>query len=515
MKKIKYLSKDLKYAIGVILTLHCLILTAAAAGDAKVMQTHTGESEIAIYVKGIEEDFSNASVQIGTAECKSVRAGRLSESKNPVKTLVMVDNSLSIPEPARAANAQILQNIISDREAYEQIAIATFDEEIRYIAEYTSDYSTLKTAVDNISYQNLETRLTDVLYGLLSDEYLKDMEDAYCRIVVLSDGVDSKSANCTKAELESIINKSQIPIYTLGIGKDEAQLGEMFALSRLSNGDSFKLDGMKNLMDINAALNADRNIVRFSLSPQSELMDGSRKMIKIALASGNSISVETVMPHQAQPEKKIPAETAAATPASAEVSVETAVESSMEETAKPPYAVLVIAAIALAAAVIAVFAILRARKGKKEAPSQERNKNQASDANKNQDNENIHVRDYTSIKDDEGRNTVLLFGNNENGAVSDIILTDMDSPVRTFSIPLKSTISIGADAGCDIKITTDDYISRRHCKIESRDGKFYLDDTKSSNGTFLNGSRISFMTEIVPGDSIKIGDTRLRFDVKD
>lgn len=509
-------NKCIIYACGVLICMFLCVIISNAAGSAKVMQTHTGESEISIYVKGVDEDFSNAAVQIGTAECKSVRGGRLSELKNPVKTLIMIDNSLSIPEPARAINAQILQNIISDREAYEQIAIATFDEEARYLTEYTSDYSTLKAAVDNISHQNLETRLTDVLYGLLSEEYSKDTEDAYRRIIVFSDGVDSKSANCTKAELESMISKSQIPIYTVGIGKDEAQLGEMFALSRLSNGDSFKLDGMENLMDINAALNADRNIVRFAISPQGELMDGSRKMVKISFASGESLSVEVRMPQQTQADENMPVETEIAPETAAETVAETAVEKTPEQPAvMPAMAIAIGAIIALAVAAIIALAIFLTRKRLDSNPASDSNPQAKTDSdenkNKNEDVQSVGQTWHTSIQRKPNSNTMLIFGNN---APSNIKLTDMDSPHRSIAFPLKKEASIGAEVGCDIRITSDECISKRHCKIKTSGGKFYLEDTQSTNGTLLDDLEIKSETEIISGNIITIGNTRLRFDVE-
>lgn len=501
-----HLCKCIKCAVGIFLMLHCFILTAAAADSIRVMQTYTGESEIAIYVKGIEGDFSDADIQIGTSACKSFEAERLSESNYPIKTLVMLDNSLSIPEPARAANLEILQNIISDREAYEQIAIATFDEGVNYLTQYTSDYPALKSAVDNISYKDLETRLTDVLAGLLSEEYLKETENAYWRIVILSDGVDSKTANCTKDELKALINERNVPIYTVGIGRDEAQLGEMFALSRWSNGDSFKLDGMENLLDINAALNADRGIVRFLLLPQGELMDGSRKMIKITFASGESLSAEAEMPQQAQPEESTPVQTETAT--------ETVMESAVEETPERPNAMLFIAAAFLIASVVLlviVYAVIRMRKGRNNAGAQKEASNEVLEENQNQVEEIMAEDRRTVLQSDTGRNTFFLF---REDAPKEIMLTDMDSPLRRFEVPVKGRVLIGYDNVCDIQITSDEYISGKHCRIEQRGGKFYLEDAHSSNGTFLNGSRISAMTEIVSGNVIKIGDTRLKFEVK-
>jgi pSer/pThr/pTyr-binding forkhead associated (FHA) protein len=52
-------------------------------------------------------------------------------------------------------------------------------------------------------------------------------------------------------------------------------------------------------------------------------------------------------------------------------------------------------------------------------------------------------------------------------------------------------------------------VSRRHARLET-DGKVvYLRDLGSSNGTFLNGRRITSAIEIRPGDEIDVGTTRL------
>lgn len=51
--------------------------------------------------------------------------------------------------------------------------------------------------------------------------------------------------------------------------------------------------------------------------------------------------------------------------------------------------------------------------------------------------------------------------------------------------------------------------SRRHARFESRDGVVYVNDLKSSNGTFLNGRRIDDSIEVREGDSIDVGTTRL------
>ena len=55
----------------------------------------------------------------------------------------------------------------------------------------------------------------------------------------------------------------------------------------------------------------------------------------------------------------------------------------------------------------------------------------------------------------------------------------------------------------------DSEVSRRHARFDAHGGVVYLEDLKSSNGTFLNGHRVSESIEIREGDEIDVGTTRL------
>jgi len=57
-------------------------------------------------------------------------------------------------------------------------------------------------------------------------------------------------------------------------------------------------------------------------------------------------------------------------------------------------------------------------------------------------------------------------------------------------------------------------VSRKHALIELLpDGKVFLRDLSSTNGTFLNGKRI-VNSRIKPGDKIKVGNTVIYFGSK-
>jgi len=54
--------------------------------------------------------------------------------------------------------------------------------------------------------------------------------------------------------------------------------------------------------------------------------------------------------------------------------------------------------------------------------------------------------------------------------------------------------------------------SRRHARIERRDGDFILEDLNSTNGTILNKNTVT-REMLHHGDKIQIGETVLQFIV--
>ncbi len=58
-------------------------------------------------------------------------------------------------------------------------------------------------------------------------------------------------------------------------------------------------------------------------------------------------------------------------------------------------------------------------------------------------------------------------------------------------------------------VLRDPQISRRHARFESQNGIVYVDDLHSSNGTFLNGRRVTEAIEIREGDTVDAGTTRM------
>ncbi len=84
-----------------------------------------------------------------------------------------------------------------------------------------------------------------------------------------------------------------------------------------------------------------------------------------------------------------------------------------------------------------------------------------------------------------------------------LVLQKRDGTRKTFLVPNKATI-LGRRPDCDLCIPLQ-VVSRRHCQLSQEEEKLMIRDLHSSNGTFLNGTRVLDAKDVQPGDKVQLG----------
>ncbi|MFW5682603.1 MAG: FHA domain-containing protein, partial [Phycisphaeraceae bacterium] len=92
-----------------------------------------------------------------------------------------------------------------------------------------------------------------------------------------------------------------------------------------------------------------------------------------------------------------------------------------------------------------------------------------------------------------------------------LILTVLQGPDkgRRFELPDNEPQQIGRSS--ESLPLRDPTISRRHAELTPDDGRWLLRDLKSSNGTYVNGARVTDRRILKPGDQIRTGSTLMTY----
>lgn len=68
-------------------------------------------------------------------------------------------------------------------------------------------------------------------------------------------------------------------------------------------------------------------------------------------------------------------------------------------------------------------------------------------------------------------------------------------------------LTVGRSPGCGIATTYDMYSSTLHARLFHQDGRLWVEDLGSTNGTFVNSERISKPIKLGRGDIVQVGAT--------
>jgi hypothetical protein len=73
-------------------------------------------------------------------------------------------------------------------------------------------------------------------------------------------------------------------------------------------------------------------------------------------------------------------------------------------------------------------------------------------------------------------------------------------------------LTVGRAPQNDIALGGDDYASAKHARVEPRRDGVWVEDIGSTNGTFLNGIKLTRERKLTPGDVVRVGETELRYE---
>lgn len=98
-------------------------------------------------------------------------------------------------------------------------------------------------------------------------------------------------------------------------------------------------------------------------------------------------------------------------------------------------------------------------------------------------------------------------GTRTEGAAAELVILTGESESERVRIRPQGHV-VGRSPNADIQIS-DPYSSEFHARVGIQDGQVVVHDLGSTNGTYVNGRRVTSPTSVGRGDTVQIGKTIL------
>ncbi len=473
---------------------------AYAAADGRLMQIVADGKAVVAYIE-CGSKVNDAEGQVAQYPCENVEV--IQPENISVHTIIMVDNSLSVTEENRGNIKEILRQYVQGIPEQEEVSFALFGEEIQFLAERAKGEDVLLTLIEGMEFQNQDTYLTDFVFQMLGDI---QNDTAYTRFIIISDGVDNKAIGITKEELAAKLNETSRPVYTIGhvYKENSEELKNMFALSRMTGGKEFLIEDYGEVGEIVAGIHDFSGICGIRMDVPEKVMDGDNRhvLLNIHTEDGDvEVTGEASMPFtlveeepESEPEEEPEPEPEPVPEPEPEIEPEPQ-EPEVSGIGTGKLAGVVFAL--LAAVLLFIYNKRRGNTGKEEKKPAVAVKKKGRKAVPEVPKE---IRQEEAAAVPEGR--YLL------------VLRDRINPERVFRYPLDRHVAVGRNIDMvQIPVDYNLTVSGQHCEFYSRNNRFYVRDLRSANHTFVDGRMIQEETEIISGNTVRMGEVEFYVEI--
>ncbi len=114
-----------------------------------------------------------------------------------------------------------------------------------------------------------------------------------------------------------------------------------------------------------------------------------------------------------------------------------------------------------------------------------------------------------SAKDADALRAAHAVSNNPSARL--LVLSSPDLAAGSVQV-ITGPTRIGRGPENGVRLDADDYVSSRHALVDARSDGVWVEDVGSTNGTFVNGARITDMRLLRDGDVVRIGQSDFRVE---
>lgn len=426
------------------------------------------------------------------------------------QTLVLVDCSDAVSQLNQDIVEATLKYMFRNGPDNRAYSISTYGHKVDSEEDFVMDRDILCRKVDELEYVHKDINLTDTLCDVLKHWHESDFA---CRdIVVFTSGIEEQSRDYTREELFYLIDNTSYPIYVVDLVQaDNSNVRkELSAIATVSDGELFLTEFEGDDAEVERQIsdrlyNCMEEYAREQWSVY-EIADEERYVDEIDVLELDESGADIVLDEVPYAERE------------GEIIYKEPIES--EGRNMTSYVVLAVV-VALMLILIGIFIgylyMLRRRylhkmEEKTVAEVKKELVRNSQKSNEIQENDD-YAGDMTQILNedfaDEKFNDTVLLGECMNRRMQLIDVEESNSLIDLF---LGTSKIIGRKRElCDMVIN-DESVSKRHCEVGYAEEGYYVRDLNSSNGLYLNGTRIQCVY-INDGDILGIGKRRYRIKI--
>ncbi|MBR4574122.1 MAG: FHA domain-containing protein [Lachnospiraceae bacterium] len=426
------------------------------------------------------------------------------------QTLVLVDNDLTVSEVNQKLVKNTLKYMFYHAPEGRTFCLDTYEHDIEGDETFTSEINDLVCTADKVEFTAKDSNLSDTLTEVITR--WKESDFACRDIVVFTDGLEGDAQNHEKEELYYLLENSEYPVYIVFANQEDNE-GARKGLSAVAVTSGGKLvdtefEGSDGAVDKKITEKIFSAMDEYGRVHWARYEEDEEEVPEDTAVSGSGEEADSKPYEEAdsKPYEEVVSETYEGTLATdPRVVYEYKKEEELFGGGKTLMMSAVLIAAGLLAGVLGGFVIMKRRRAhvRKDYVPAATDEEELFD-----DYDLLGIRtgqldaDDTSstvlLSDDYDRPTRLL---GQEGLL--VTLTDRTDPERQYRIVLKGSMSIGRSR-CDVIITGDDALSKRHCELYEEDNKVFVRDLSSSNGTRVNGKNVT-SERLSDGDELTIG----------
>ena len=466
------LASDLNIVLGEVNTEKfpeiCFTISVKDSAGEKIEDLDTS------MVKVFEDSVQNNALIIQT----------LAESENQIAILVAVDASLSMAGAPIDSVRAALKTFANQFSEMDQMGVLVFHDEVEIICPFTTNMDTVKALSDSIKAIG---RITELHYGVVKGLELLNGDTSLPNnkaLIVLSDGKDEGTAYSDDDAIEKA-REYGIPIFSIGY-HTKAEKKYLRVLERMADKTGGQYNDAPSIKDINEVYNAvfeqiqAQQTICFTASVFEA--DSMNHTIYVNVATDKGVG-NTSMVFQSPPGKK---------------------QQSNDW--------LVMAAI-LILLVSASYYINKKNKDKAEDEKQklldekEALKKELEDEKHSKSNKPEAQPDITPKVEEEPDPRHTVISGRPGGQMTDVQFHFENGPLAGQSFSISDGMTLGRAVSNSLTVS-EQTVSGSHAKIVLKGGAFLIVDLNSTNGTMVNGQKISEIP-IKTGDKVQIGKVNI------